>query len=75
VYRFFIPIPVKMKYAAPGLLVLIWAISIAPMAFGGEQIPIGNTAHLGGLVVGLIYGFYLKKKYPNKIKRISKIFS
>lgn len=75
VYVFFIPIPVKMKYAAPGLLVLIWAISIAPMAFGGEQIPIGNTAHLGGLVVGLIYGFYLKKKYPNKIKRISKIFS
>ncbi|MEK6757594.1 MAG: rhomboid family intramembrane serine protease [Nanoarchaeota archaeon] len=38
-------------------------------------LPIGNSAHLGGLVVGLIYGQYLKKKYPNKTKYISRVFS
>jgi len=69
VYIFFIPIPVKMKYAAPGILVVLWIISIA------GNIPIGNMAHLGGLLCGLIYGFYLKKKYKNKTRFISRYFS
>ncbi len=42
VYVMFIPIPVKMKYAGPGMLVVLWLISIA------GNIPIGNTAHFGG---------------------------
>lgn len=75
VYVMFIPIPIKMKYAAPGILVVLWLISIAPLAFGGQQILIGNTAHLGGLIAGVFYGIYLKKKYPNKIKAISRHFS
>ncbi len=74
VYVMFIPIPVKMKYAAPGLLVLLWLISVTPIAFGGQQIPIGNTAHFGGLLVGLVYGIYLRNTYPNKVKNISKMF-
>jgi membrane associated rhomboid family serine protease len=69
VYIMFIPIPIKMKYAAPGMLILLWLISIA------GNVPIGNTAHLGGFVVGLVYGFYLRKKYKNKTKYISKYFS
>lgn len=75
VYVMFIPIPIKMKYAGPGLVFVLWLISVAPMAVGGEQIPIGNTAHLGGLLIGLVYGFYLKKKFPNKTKRIGRMFS
>ena len=66
---FFIPIPIKMKYAAPGILIALWLISIA----GG--VAIGNTAHLGGLLAGLFYGFYIRKKYPNKVKFISRRFS
>src|SRR3989338_2863515 len=54
VYVMFIPIPIKIKYAAPGILILLWLISVL------GEIPIGNTAHLGGLIVGLIYGFYLR---------------
>lgn len=69
VFVMFIPIPIKMKYAGPGILVVLWLISFA----GG--LPIGNTAHLGGLVTGIAYGLYLKKKYKRKTKYISKYFS
>jgi len=69
VYVMFIPIPIKMKYAAPGILIVLWLISIA------GDVPIGNTAHFGGLIFGLIYGVYLRNKYKNKIKYISKHFS
>jgi len=65
----FIPIPVKMKYAAPGILVVLWIISIA------GNVPIGNVAHLGGFALGIVYGFYLKKKYKKKTEHISRLFS
>ena len=68
VFIFFIPIPVKMKYAGLGILVVLWFISIA------GDVPIGNTAHLGGFVVGIIYGLYLRNKFPNKTKMISRHF-
>ena len=69
VYIMFIPIPIKMKYAAPGILIVLWFISAA------GNIPIGNTAHLGGLIAGLIYGVYLKNTYKKKTQYISKHFS
>jgi membrane associated rhomboid family serine protease len=69
VYLMFIPIPIKMKYAAPGMLVVLWLISIV------ADIPIGNTAHLGGLIAGVLYGIYLRKKYPNKTRHIAQMFS
>jgi len=69
VYLMFIPIPVKMKYAAPGMLLVLWGISI------GGNIPIGNSAHLGGFIFGIGYGFYLRKKYKNKTRYIQKHFS
>jgi len=65
VYLMFIPIPIKMKYAAPGMLIVLWLISI------GGDLPVGNVAHLGGLIAGVIYGLYLKKTFPNKVKYIS----
>jgi len=69
VYVMFIPIPIRMKYAGPGILVVLWLISRV------GDIPIGNTAHFGGLIAGLIYGFYLKNKYRNKTQWLSKHFS
>jgi len=69
VYVMFIPIPIKMKYAAPGMLIVLWMISAA------GNIPIGNTAHLGGLIAGLIYGGYLKSKYRNKTRYLNRVFS
>jgi membrane associated rhomboid family serine protease len=68
VYAMFIPIPIKMKYAGPGILVVLWFISVT------ANVGIGNTAHLGGLIAGLIYGIYLKYKFPNKTKKINHMF-
>lgn len=68
VYVMFIPIPIKMKYAAPGILIVLWLISIA------GDVPIGNTAHFGGLLAGLVYGVYLKNKYRKKTEYINRIF-
>ena len=69
VYVMLIPIPIKMKYAAPGILVVLWLVSIA------GSIPVGNTAHFGGFIAGLAYGIYLRNKYKNKARLISRHFS
>jgi membrane associated rhomboid family serine protease len=69
VYIMFIPIPVKMKYAAPFMLVLLWLITIL------GNVNIGNTAHLGGFLIGVGYGLFLRRKYKNKTRLISKHFS
>lgn len=68
VYVMLIPIPIKMKYAAPGMLALLWLISVF------ADIPIGNVAHLGGLLAGLFYGYYLKIKFPNRVRMIRNHF-
>ena len=65
---FFI-IPMPMWMAMIGLTVIIWIASLA------LPINVGNTAHLGGLLVGLGYGFYLRYKYPRKTKMISRYFA
>jgi len=69
VYVMFIPIPVKMKYAGPGILILLWFVSRV------ANIPIGNTAHFGGLISGLVYGIYLRNKYKRKTQMIGRFFS
>ena len=69
VFVMFIPIPIKMKYAGPGMLVVLWLISSA------GNIPIGNTAHLGGLVAGIVYGLYIKNRYKKKTEFIKRHFS
>ena len=67
VYIFFV-IPMKMWLAMVVLLGGFWIASI----FG--DLPIGNTAHFGGLIVGVAYGYYLKRKYKRKTKMIQKVF-
>ncbi|HED05785.1 MAG TPA: rhomboid family intramembrane serine protease [Ignavibacteria bacterium] len=65
----FFVIPMPMWLAMTFLLFGIWALS------SGLGLAIGNMAHLGGLIIGLSYGFYLKKKYPRKTEMISRHFS
>jgi hypothetical protein len=68
VYVFFI-IPMQMWFAMVVLLGGFWLASF----FG--NLPIGNTAHLGGLLVGAGYALYLRKKYPEKTRRLATYFS
>ncbi len=52
-------------------------VAIIPLIIIGIFIvlPIGNMDHLGGLVAGIVYGFYLRSKYKNKTKYLSRYFS
>jgi len=68
VYVFFI-IPMRMWFAMVVLLGGFWLASF----FG--NLPIGNTAHLGGLLAGAGYAFYLRKKYPEKTRQLARYFS
>jgi len=67
------------KFAIPVELPmwLLPVVAIVPLVLIGffVELPIGNSAHIGGLIVGLAYGFYLRKKFPNKTKMLSRHFS
>jgi len=52
----------------PLILFLTWAASI----FAG--LPIGNVAHFGGFLVGIVYGYYLRVKYKKKIAILQRMF-
>ncbi|MFH1358359.1 MAG: rhomboid family intramembrane serine protease [archaeon] len=64
-------IPLQMKFW------VLPIIAIVPLVIIGlfVDLPIGNTAHLGGLIAGLAYGVYLKKRFKRKTRMISKYFS
>lgn len=64
---FFI-LPMPMWAAMVLLLVGLWVFSVA------VGLPVGNTAHFGGLVVGLAYGWYLRTKYSRKIVMLNRMF-
>ena len=67
VYIMFIPIATPMWLAVIIILGILWLISAT------AGLPIGNTAHLGGLIAGLIYGFYLRTKHKRKIRLLNKM--
>lgn len=50
-------------------------VAIIPLMAIGYfiELPIGNTAHLGGLVVGLVYGLYLRLAYPRKVMLLNRM--
>ena len=67
-----------LKWAVPWEMPfwLLPIIAIIPLVIIGlfVELPIGNTAHLGGLLIGMIYAYYLKKKYKKKTMMIAKYF-
>ncbi|MBS3065530.1 rhomboid family intramembrane serine protease [Candidatus Pacearchaeota archaeon] len=52
----------------PLVLVIMWVLSVL------GKIPIGNVAHLGGFLTGLVYGFYLRIKYRRKTALLQRYF-
>jgi membrane associated rhomboid family serine protease len=57
-------VPIEMPFW------MLPVIAIVPLVIIGlfVDLPIGNTAHFGGLIAGLIYGAYLRRKYKRKVK-------
>jgi len=72
--KFAIPIGLKM-WVLPFVAIVPLIIIEFILRSEGIFFPISNSAHLGGLITGLIYGFYLRKKYKQKIRLISRQFS
>lgn len=64
---FFI-LPMRLWSAMILLLFGLWGLS----AIAG--LPVGNTAHFGGLIVGLVYGLYLRLTYPHKVTLLNRLF-
>lgn len=50
---------------------VLFGFWIASIIFG---LPIGNVAHFGGFLAGIIYGLYLRIKYARKIEKLQKMF-
>jgi membrane associated rhomboid family serine protease len=79
IYSMFSFNPNLRRYALPIELpfYLLPIIAIVPLVIISFfiDLPIGNSAHLGGLLAGLGYGYYLKRKYPRKTQMISQYFS
>jgi len=69
VYVLFIPIAMPLWLGITLSLVVMWLLSVA------VGLPIGNFAHLGGLVAGLLYALILRMKHPAKARMISRYFS
>jgi Uncharacterized membrane protein (homolog of Drosophila rhomboid) len=62
VYVYFIPM--KIKY----MIVFYALISILFMSTGGTSL-IAHAAHLSGIIIGLAFGLYYKKRIVNRIRQ------
>lgn len=51
-------------------------VAILPLMIASlfVELYIGNVAHLGGFLVGLVYGLYLRSKYPQKTMMLQRMF-
>ncbi|GEM_PF-296863 len=66
-----IALPLEMPF---WVLPIVAIVPLTIVSFFVD-LPIGNSAHLGGLIVGLGYGYYLKKKFPRKTRMLARMFS
>jgi|TARA_Y100000310_G_scaffold130751_2_gene129875 membrane associated rhomboid family serine protease len=73
--------PLMRKFAVPVELPM-WVlpiVAIVPLVLIGfipgiPELPIGNSAHIGGLIAGIFYGVYLRNKFPRKTKMLRGYF-
>ncbi|MEK6800723.1 MAG: rhomboid family intramembrane serine protease [Nanoarchaeota archaeon] len=61
-------------FTLPAYVMIPLALGVFWIASIIGNLPIGNVAHFGGLLAGLVYGLFLKMKYRNKINKLQKMF-
>ncbi len=66
-----IAVPIEMAFWILPFIAIVPLIAIGLFV----ELPIGNMAHLGGLLAGIAYGLHLKRKYRKKTEMISRMFS
>lgn len=66
-----IAVPIEMSFW------VLPIVAIVPLVIIGlfVELPIGNTAHFGGMIIGIFYAYYLRKKYKKKTTIIRKYFA
>lgn len=64
-----IAMPLKLPFWLAPIIAIVPLLAIGFFV----KLPIGNMAHFGGLVVGLLYGAYLRSKYKQKVKLLNKV--
>ena len=66
-----IALPIEMPFW------ILPIVAIIPLVIVGlfVELPIGNSAHLGGFIAGALYGVYLKIRYKKKTRLIARTFS
>ena len=72
------PLPIFRKIAVP-LNLPMWLapiLAIVPLVVLSFffALPIANTAHFGGLLAGLLYGWYLRVRYRRKVAMLQRVF-
>ncbi len=68
VYIMFIPIAMPMWFGVVLIMFGLWGIS------AGAGLPVGNTAHFGGLLTGVGYALYLRVKHKEKADKIANYY-
>ncbi|MBU0907226.1 MAG: rhomboid family intramembrane serine protease [Nanoarchaeota archaeon] len=70
--------PGRKNIALPITLPLwaAWIVAIIPLVALSifVELPIGNIAHFGGFIAGIIFGLYLKSKYKRKVEKLQRMF-
>lgn len=61
-------------FSLPGFIMIPLVLFLTWIITSASGFPMGNTAHLGGFLAGLIFGFYLRIKYKRKTKMLSRYF-
>jgi len=61
-------------FSLPGYIMIPFVLFATWIVSSSANFGIGNTAHLGGFLCGIVYGLYLRYEYPKKVNALRRHF-